>query len=460
MNVLLLVHPGTNSRSTLLDIRIGFEQAGHRTFVWETGPQINAAAANASLAQSLIAAFTRSFESFLSANAIDFCLSMWGNGAMTFMCDLDPTGRVRSTFDRTRVPLVCYWLDAPFWTHEGHVPELLMKREGQVLRSPNLLHVINNPGTADEMSRVLNLNNVIALHYGVDPAAFSPRRVDGQLPEFDVVFSYGPGDPDPTPLMLDQLEADVPNVHALRQSEAQRVQALLFRQVDRWPGPHRDAAISLLNLLVTLQLQRRDVPMLTRIEGVHQSAPHLASAIEHLYADLRLYTDITAALRTIEQWERAFTFSYLSRHFNCATFGTGDPARWRCRTTHLGPVDWDQQAAVYSRGWFGLNVMRWQDDVGLNVKPFEITASGAALLCARRGGLDQLFTPGAECLAFDSPAEARTLARAALADPPRLAALAAAGRDRTLANATWKHVAQRIVEHTSQVITQARQASR
>lgn len=442
MNILFFVHPGTNSRSVLLDLRAGFEHAGHRTFVWEAEPLMRAQATFPQAAQPIASAFTLAFERFLTSNAIDICMGMWANAALAFVQDLDANGHIRTAFDRARVPLMCYWYDAPFWAHEGKFPEFLQTPQGQSVRSHNLFHVVNNAGTALEMSRVLGLKNVIPMPYGIDPRAFTP---DQDAPrEFDIVFSYGPGDPPPSPLMLEQLDLLEPNVRAIRTSVAESLSGVFRELVTRFPAALHEQAAELIRFMTTLQLERRDTPMLLRIDGLSDACSHLRSAIDHLLSDLPLYTELGMTLRRIENWERAFTYSYLSRHFKCASFGQGDPDAWHAEGTHLGPLDMHQQSKAYSRGHIGLNVMRWQDDIGLNVKPYEITASGAALLCARRTGLEDQWILGKEALAFTTPAEARQVAAQALQDPDALHALANAGRQRTLQDHTWTSVAGRL----------------
>ena len=104
---------------------------------------------------------------------------------------------------------------------------------------------------------------------------------------------------------------------------------------------------------------------------------------------------------------------------------------------------YQDQAEAYSRGRFGLNVMRWQDDAGLNLKPFEITLSGACLLQAYRAGIEDHFDDS-EMVLFRTPQEARAKVADLLADPPRLEQTAAAGRAQSLAKHCWKHRAAEV----------------
>jgi hypothetical protein len=81
----------------------------------------------------------------------------------------------------------------------------------------------------------------------------------------------------------------------------------------------------------------------------------------------------------------------------------------------------DQMSAAYARGRVGLNVMRWQDDAGINLKPLEIAASGVACASVRRVGLDGILEPVEEIETFGAPAEAGTVrgARAGRLIAPR-----------------------------------------
>jgi hypothetical protein len=110
---------------------------------------------------------------------------------------------------------------------------------------------------------------------------------------------------------------------------------------------------------------------------------------------------------------------------------------WGVAGDASGYIEYDRQSEIYARGRVALNVMRWQDDVGLNSKVFEITACGAACLQMHRGGIETLFEPGREILVARTPGEARELLADTLREPGRCEELAAAGRARTLAEHTW-----------------------
>ncbi|MGW9629802.1 glycosyltransferase family protein [Agromyces sp. NPDC055520] len=82
----------------------------------------------------------------------------------------------------------------------------------------------------------------------------------------------------------------------------------------------------------------------------------------------------------------------------------------------------------------------------VNMRMYETTGSGAALITERKSNLGELFDVGREVLAYGSPAEAAELAASLLADPERLDDVAAAGRRRTLGEHTYRHRAAALDE--------------
>lgn len=108
-------------------------------------------------------------------------------------------------------------------------------------------------------------------------------------------------------------------------------------------------------------------------------------------------------------------------------------------------------APVFARSRIVLN----QSAAGeLNFRLFQAMACGAAVLTEHTGnGLTDLFTPGLDCLTYqrgDAP-NAAAVARAALADPAALAALAAAGKRKTLARHTVVSRARQILDTAVQL---------
>lgn len=451
MNVLFFVQPGINSRQTLLDLMRGFERCGHRVIHWDLEPMWLATAragADTALKHRLMSEFTAMVRSTITHNRIDLTVAMWANALTSLTAAAGPDGRVQSLFDILDLPHVCYWLDAPHWAHEGIALRLIASSAGDLLRSRRIHHVINDPATAAEMRDLMGFVHVHPLSYGINEHLFAPRDLH---PEFDVMLAVGPGDPPPTPLALDLLDAREIDFEPLRRQAARDVRPRLAELAGRLAtGPHDHAPAAIVDRLLASQLTHRHTPMLARLQGLIRDDPGLVGCGMRLCRDLPLYVELTSAIRSIESAERAFTFAALCRRFRGATFGPGGEALnpWLVRgpgAAHLGMLDWSEQSAAYSQARIGLNVMRWQDDCGLNVKPYEITASGAACLQARRVGIDRLFEPDREIAVFDGPAQAVTMCESLLSDDARRNALARAGRARTLRDHTWTAVAERLV---------------
>lgn len=452
MNIVFFIQPGTNSRCTLIDLMRGFENAGHRVIPLELGPVwdvFNRAGQNQAMRAFLVGQFTGMVRKMMADKSVDLSVAMWANALLTLSAAGaagDDQPRARSLFDLIGQKHLCYWLDAPHWAHEGQIVESADGPLGDLLRSPNIHHAINNSATAEEMRSVFGMKNVIQQPYGIDETVFRPHDVDK---EFDIVMALGPGDGPPTRLMLEMLDTDEPDIATVRHEQAELVRRRVMTLADRF-GTEADGARRLLEALVHSQLTDRHRPMLGRLRGLLRE-PACRVAVGVMLSDPRLFVDVTMQVRAMESWERAFTLTYLSRRYRCAVFGGGISGLdgWNADVVRLGPLSWPDQAAAYSRARLGLNVMRWQDDAGLNVKPYEITASGAACLCAQRAGIEDVFEPGREVAVFEGPAQAARLAGQLLADPYRLDEMARAGRARTLRDHTWTSVARDLIVATA-----------
>jgi glycosyltransferase involved in cell wall biosynthesis len=443
VNILAFIQPGTNSRSIMLDCARGFEKAGHRLFLWELAPMWAAYQRHAAIRPQLQSELSSIVRAFIEANRIDLSIGMWANTLLSLQNTLvqgagPETGpRILSFFDAIDHPHALLWLDAPHWAHAG---DFAQHFGTSLIRQRRVHHIINNPATAREMTDILGFNNVVARRYGVNPDIFRPYDLEKT---FDIVFGSGPGDPPPTPAALAELESDDPDMNLVRRDAAATVES----EIDAIAGP-RDNLRGLLRMLIGMQLENRDEPMLDRLSRLRAMEPALAPEVDALLKDPRLFVKATMAIRGVERFERAFTISYLSRRFHCAVFGTGNFSAWGCRAQVLGELAYEDQAKAYSRGRLGLNVGRWQDDAGMNLKPLEITASGAVCLCAWRNGFDDLFIEGEEAASFRTPRDAAERTREILDSPPRLLTVAAAGRARILRDHTWERWAGAITAAT------------
>lgn len=426
MRLLFLLQPGTNSRSIFQGLIRGFADAGHHAMVLELAPFWNAYAREPARKEALMGEATRALADLIRRERADATVAMWGNGISTFAGGM-AAGRPSTVFDVLGVPHLLYWLDAPHWAAQGSAASLFGH---PAIAGPMLLHAVNNEGIAQEMTEVLGFGRTLPIAYGVDTRVFRPEAAPAGEPRFDLVVSCGPGDPPPTAIELRELESDAPDMPAIR-AERARLAAGAMRRFAK-----TDADRRLLALLLESQVRTPHATMLARTREIERSEDSLAGAASALLADPVRWVGATGAIRAVDQSARAFTIAWLSRRCRMAVFGAASDA-WPITATRAGEIPFEKMSEWYGRGLAGLNVMRWQDDVGVNIKPLEIGASGRACLCARRAGLGGLLEPGREAIAFDTPDGALGELRALRDSPSRAAEIGAAARVRIERDHTW-----------------------
>ena len=82
----------------------------------------------------------------------------------------------------------------------------------------------------------------------------------------------------------------------------------------------------------------------------------------------------------------------------------------------------------------------------VNMRMYEATGAGAALITEEKSNLAELFEPGTEVVTYSSAEDAATAAASLLADPARLDSVAAAGQARTLRDHSYANRAEQLVE--------------
>lgn len=424
----------------MLDMAAGFRTAGHEVLEADLGQVWRAVdqAATAEDRHVLIGHATRQLHDLLQQQHIDLTLGMWSSALHTFSRSQGVFDRHRphTLFDQVDVPHVMYWLDAPHVADGGIAVDWLPTG---IFGSPSLRSVVNNTGTAEEITDVLGFAHAAVVPHGFNPETFCPssRSVRSAARRFDLAFSAVDGDPAPTELMVEELGSDVPDVQAIRQDEADRVRRTLSQHAC-WRG----LSLVLLDVLIESQLASRDRPVLQRLRTLRATRPELAADIDRLLSQPSNYLAAAEILRSIEHWERPFTYAYLARRFRTLCFGGASWAAWGFaagdeRVIDAGRLAHTAQPAAYQQARLGLNVMRWRDDVGTNIKPLEIAGAGTACLCAARRGLGEMLTPGQEVMAFDHPALAAAQVREAIARPELVDEIARAGCRRVHRDHTW-----------------------
>jgi hypothetical protein len=439
--MLALTNPGTNSRGLLFDIIWGFEQLGHEVLKLALGPSWTLKNQCPEQAELVAQSFERLVADFIEANRIEFSLAMWCNGTLSLPVRRRLDGGVSAVMNEWGHPHLHYWWDAPHWFNNGATLPLL---GSGVFAGQHQLHYINNPYTGAEMSEFMHFSNVIAAPNGVNPETFHP--LPGIKKEYDLVFLSGGGDCEPTPVMLDELEKDDPDIERIRRDVASSLGPMLAETAAAFDESMRVPARQLLDALVEHRLADRHSPAIAHLERAIGEKPELGSVANAMVQDPALYVRVTNVVRTIETWERPFLVAYLSRHFKALRLGTQRYDAWGIEGDQIEFVPYHEQSRVYARARFALNVMRWQDDCSLNSKIFEITAARCGCLQAYRRGVEACFVDGKEMLVFRTPREARERLADALASPEQAEAIIDAGHRRTLADHTWVNRMQLVTD--------------
>lgn len=432
MKILAMVQPGTVSRGLIDDIIWGFEEIGHDVLRMELAPIW---AMRDTLGQDFNRVAAQMGEHVLDLidrNGVDFSFAMWGNGTKTLPIQRFPDGTLRPVLDLRRQPHLHFWWDAPhWWNNGGEVANV----DAGFYRGEHQFHYINNPATGTEMSSLMGFRNVIPMPNGVNPNTFRPHPATAR--EYDLAFVSGVGDPPPTPVMLEELESDDPDVDRIRKDLATQLLPEIAALATGFGGAIAEPMRRLLEGMVEARLAYRHEPAAAHLQRVAQSDENLTVAAQILVNSIPTYIRATDLIRRIDKWERPFMVAYLSRHFKCLRLGQQSYDEWGIEGDATGLIDYHRQSELYAKAKFALNVMRWQDDIGLNSKIFEITASGSPLLQAYRTGVDDLFENGREIMVSRTPGEARRLLADALNTPGRAEEIAEAGRRRTLRDHTW-----------------------
>ncbi len=449
MRLLFLVQPGTNSRSIFLDIAAGCRASGHDVLTLELAPLWQLSQRAGDQRQAIQGDLTQLLAAFIQHNRIDLTIGMWANAVSTLGL-MNDAGRPVTLFDAIKKPHLMIWLDTPERAQDGGIIPLF---KTGVLQSPWLFHFVNNIGSAREMTGLFGFNEktVLPCRYGVNPDVFKPT--EGAKAEFDIMYSAGGGDrwaKEPTDAMLEEVKKDEPDVDRIRRELADEVRGQLDPYLQSFGAEARDGVRQVMETMIDLQLAERDTPMVDRFVKLSRQDENLVGPIDALLNQHTAYVPFVQAIRGIEHFQRAFVFVWLSRYFRCGMFGSVDYSAWGCDAPSEGFVDYDKQSAAYNRAHFGLSVMRWQDEVGVHIKPMEIAASGTACLAAWRLGLDELYEDGKQIVTFGNLPEAKRKVRAMLDDRARLAAIAEAGRQHTLAEHTWAKVTEQLFEAIGQ----------
>jgi Glycosyl transferases group 1 len=119
------------------------------------------------------------------------------------------------------------------------------------------------------------------------------------------------------------------------------------------------------------------------------------------------------------------------------------------RAWTLGDVSFNTFSRAIAQSRINLNITRRSHatvDASSTCRPFELAASGAAIVSNPHAGIERWFEPGKELLVVANADEALSAYRELLADPAQAEAMGARARERVLDEHTYARRAQRLLE--------------
>jgi spore maturation protein CgeB len=119
------------------------------------------------------------------------------------------------------------------------------------------------------------------------------------------------------------------------------------------------------------------------------------------------------------------------------------------RAREIGDVTFNAFPRAIAAARINLNITRRPHatiDASSTCRPFELAASGAAIVSNPHAGIERWFEPGRELVVVSSPDEAAAAYRELLADPGAAEELGRRARERVLDEHTYAHRARRLLE--------------
>lgn len=421
-SVLILLNGGKMSRNYLLGLGNSSRRLG-TNHVFVEIDQVRAA-----MAQNRPAAIAQ-LDAILHQHRVAAVISYTLNG-----CDLPGEfvgGVFRTFFELRGIPHILFWTDHPQWANDriGLRPDLQV-----AFRSANCFHFVKTAAHAYELNRILGWPNCFDCPLACDPDQIKPAV--GVKPEYDIVAIYG-GKPTPAAWMqpfLDQRNPDPQEIGEHFTSGIREELAAMWERQNVEPALR--AQLGALGERLT-EYRRRDM-FTAAAWHVPALAGEFPQAMTWLTFNPRAYFDLVALLWRYRGWHREFMMSYFARHFRVAVFG-GDWSALGCAKPTSGSawVDFQDIPRVLARGKVVLNLTAGYDEEGITAKPFEIAASGCAMLHNWNKGLESFFEIGTEIAAFRRPREAVGQVETLLSDDARRRAMGEAARARLEKDHSW-----------------------
>ncbi len=130
------------------------------------------------------------------------------------------------------------------------------------------------------------------------------------------------------------------------------------------------------------------------------------------------------------------------REFNLGVFGDGWEKHFKSRplpSYYKGIASGERVSKIYSSSKIVLNIHDPEAKHGLNLRTFDILATGAFELVDYKPQLDSLFKVGEELIYYKDLADLKKLIRFYLNNPEERKRIANNGRAKLLSAHTWKH---------------------
>lgn len=368
------------------------------------------------------------------------------NGMSDVPLDPPPGGSVanlRSFWEVRGIPQLMLWLDHPQW--HSNLVGLSPQLQG-LFRSGNCYHYFKSAAHALEMERICGWPNCFELPAGVDPGQFPPPPVSekaelkgGGEAEFDLVAICSEKGVLPAWLKEFALREE-PDPEAIRGIVLEQVRGDLEKLWNEEVPENMRPEVRALG--VRWSEMKAKEPFLGAVRHWPRMVEEFPGAAWYLTLAYATYMKALRILWRLREWERRFYVAYLSRYFRVGIFG-GD---WSAMK--LGPggwVDFHQQSEVYARGKVALNITDGHDEEGTTMKPWEIAASGVAMLHYHAEGLGAWFKEGEEVMTFRTPREAREKLGMLVRDGEMRRKMARAARERVLKEHTWEGRMERVL---------------
>jgi hypothetical protein len=425
--ILFLVNPGRQSRHYILGLIRAAERTGlpHITIelgrIWDC---LSGASDKRAALQSIHVELAR----LVATHRVTHALGYVYNGTFDIGLVSRPGQVGRALFPSLGVRHILLWTDHPEWASEGVSlrPPLL-----EILRDPMMVHIVKSEAAAAEAREVLGWPNITSMPMAEDYDSFRPVR--GVEPVHDAVAILGDarGIPPAIARFLDEDDPDPAAIDDVMRGEA----------VARFAATHADARAT---AEAWLDVKRAE-PLRSfwwhsrSLDGSH------AGALSGLRGNPEVWYNAISSLRVMVEWRRYFWPAWLARRMNVGVYGSN--ASGLGIRQEAGAAEWvayEQQSAVYARGRVAINTNAAHDEEGLTHKPFQIAASGVAMVHHRTRGLEACFDND-EVATFGSGRELLEKVKQLAGDERLRRRLAEAARERAVREHTWEERLTRLI---------------